>query len=172
MVHPCLISHGVSFAYKMSPSGDHVLVVGKGKITTDECISLVRRILSDPRHQPDATGLIDLRKATYELKHPAEIIRIAKALESFHSVLKNNIAIVAKRAMLFPAEILSLHVRATKHIGIRVFLNLTAAKNFCMWPGLPTAEWCGLPKQEMAWKSGRQRQQSQYAPENKAHPPG
>jgi hypothetical protein len=129
----------MSFAYKLSPSGDHVLVVGKGKITTDECISLVRRILSDPRHQPDATGLIDLRKATYELKHPAEIIRIAKALESFHSVLKNNIAIVAKRAMLFPAEILSLHARMTKHIGIRVFLNLTAAKNFCMWPGFPGA---------------------------------
>ncbi len=98
---------------------------------------MVRRILSDPRHHPNATGLIDLRNATYELKNPAEIIRIAKALESFHSVLKNNIAIVAKRAMLFPAEILSLHARATKHIGIRVFLNLTAAKNYCMWTGLP-----------------------------------
>ena len=140
----------------MSSSGDHVLVVGKGKITTDECITLVRRILTDPRHRPNATGLIDLRNATYDLKHPSEIIRIAKTLESFHSVLKNNVAIVAKRATLFPAEILSLHVRATKHIGIRVFLNLTAAKNYCMGKGLPPSTFASsFPRQFRGTESAR-----------------
>lgn len=126
----------MSFSYRISPSGNHVQVVGRGKVTTDDCIGIIKRVLSDPRNHPHSTGLIDLRNATYEFKDQAEVIRTAKALESFHSVLKNHIAIVAKRATLFPAEILSLHVRATKHIGIRVFLNINAAKHYCKgeWP--------------------------------------
>ena len=121
----------MSFAYKISRSGDHVLVVGKGEITTDECLGVVRRILSDPRHCPNATGLVDLRHATYEFGNPSEVIRIAEALESFHAVIKNHIAIIAKGTTLFPAELFSLHARATKHIGIRVFLTFAAAKNYC-----------------------------------------
>ncbi|MEI6564059.1 MAG: hypothetical protein WCO42_07120 [bacterium] len=121
----------MGFAYEISQSGNHVQVVGTGKITTAECIGLVERVMSDPRHRPDSTALIDLRDAIYEPKDMAEVIQISTALEAFHYVLKDNIAIVARQSTLFPAEIFSTHVREAINIRIRVFVDMDAAEEFC-----------------------------------------
>lgn len=121
----------MSFVYQISPSGDHVHVVGTGKITTDNCIRIVGRVLSDPRCLPDSTALIDLSEAVYSYKNEQEVIRIAKALEEGKDLLKNRIAIVAKHATLFPVEIFSLYMREITHINVRVFLSLTSAMDYC-----------------------------------------
>jgi len=121
----------MSFVYQISPSGGHIKAVGTGKITTNDCIGIIKRVLTDPHCTPDSTAVIDLSDAVYSYKNEKEVIRIAKALEAGKALLKNRIAIVAKRATLFPAEIFSLYMRKITHIKIRVFLNLTSAKNYC-----------------------------------------
>jgi hypothetical protein len=121
----------MSFDYQISPSGDHVSVVGTGKITTDSCIRIIGNILSDPRCRPDSTALIDLSDAVYSYNDEQEVIRVAKALEAGKDLLKNRIAIVAKQATLFPVEIFSLYMREISHINVRVFLSLTSAMDYC-----------------------------------------
>lgn len=120
----------MAFTYEISPSGNHLQIVGTGKITTIDCIGLVERVMSDPRCRPDSTALIDLRDVTYEHKDKAEVIQISTALKVFHSMLRNNIAIIANRATLFPAEILSTHVREATNVRIRVFVDIEAAEAF------------------------------------------
>ena len=100
-------------------------------ITTANCMGVIERVMSDPRCRPDATALIDLSGATGLPVDRGDIIQIANAVEAFHSRMGNRIAIVAKRAMLFPAEIFSLHVREAVHVGIRVFVDPSAAEDFC-----------------------------------------
>ena len=121
----------MELVYQISPSGNHIQVVGKGKITTNDCIGIIERVLSDPRCRSDSTALIDLSDAVYTYKDEKEVIRIAKALVAGKALLKNRIAIVAKQVTLFPAEILSLYMREFTHIKIRVFINLTSAIDYC-----------------------------------------
>lgn len=121
----------MAFTYEISPSGDHVHVIGTGDVTTDNCIGIIERVLSDPRCRPDSTALIDLSDAVYKHGNDAEAVRIAKALEAFEPMLQNNIAVVAKKGTLFPAEIFCLHVRQAKQIRIRVFTELAAAEAYC-----------------------------------------
>jgi len=121
----------MSLAYKISPSGEHVRIVGTGGITTNDCIGMVKRVLSNPRRRPNATALIDLRAATYKSHHPAEVIDIAMSLATFHSKIKNHIAIVATQSTIFPAEIFATYLRKVTHLGIRVFADIAAAKAFC-----------------------------------------
>ena len=121
----------MAFVYQISPSGDHVKAVGTGKISTDDCIGIIKRVLTDPHCNPDSTALIDLSGAVFTYKAEKEVIRIAKALESGKKLLKNRIAIVAKQATLFPAEILSLYMRQSLDIQIRVFTSIQAGKAFC-----------------------------------------
>ncbi|MEI8138658.1 MAG: hypothetical protein WCI03_02185 [bacterium] len=124
----------MSFAYKILKSGEHVRIVVSGKITQKECKMVIKRVMSDPHRHSGSTALIDLRDATYERGDKAEVIDIAKALETFHSLLKNHIAIVAMRSTLFYAEIFAAHVRAATHAGIRVFVDISAAESFCKHP--------------------------------------
>ena len=121
----------MSFVYEISPSGDHIRAVGTGKITTNDCIGIIKRVLTDPLCTPASTALIDLSDAVYTYHDRTEVIRIAKALEAGKDLLKNRIAIVAKRSTLLPAEVFSLYMREFTHIKIRVFLNLTSALNYC-----------------------------------------
>ena len=121
----------MSLAYEITALGDHVRIVGTGRITTKDCIGVVEHVLHDPRCRPDSTALVDLRDATYDPSEQAEIIDIAKAMESFPTMLKNNIAIVAKQSTIFLAEILSTYLRQVANIGIRVFVDITAAEAFC-----------------------------------------
>ena len=121
----------MSFTYTLWPSGEHVRIVGTGRITTNECIELVQRVMSDPRRQSDATALIDIRDVSYDFRDKKDVVLIAKALEEFQLSLKNNIAIIAQKSTLFPAEIFCLHVRGVTNIGIRVFVDMDAAKAFC-----------------------------------------
>jgi hypothetical protein len=116
----------MSLAYKISPSGEHVRIVGTGGITTNDCIGMVKRVLSNPSRRPNATALIDLRAATYKPHHPAEVIDIAMALATFHSQIKNHIAIVATQSTIFPAEIFATYLRQVTHLGIRVFVSAGA----------------------------------------------
>lgn len=119
------------FVYKISPSGHHIRVVGTGRITTTNCISILGEVLSDPRCLPHSTALIDLSGAAYVHKDKMEVIKIAKAMEAGKALLKNRIAIVAKHAELFPAEILSLYLREMSDIRIRVFTDIDAGEAFC-----------------------------------------
>jgi len=121
----------MSFVYRISPSGNHVEVVGTGRLTTRECIGLVNRILSDPRRHSNATALIDLRDATYRPRSLSDVIKIAQSVGAFHSLLSNNIAIVAQRSTLFLAEILSTAIRKATRVSIKVFVELSAARKFC-----------------------------------------
>jgi hypothetical protein len=120
----------MSLAYEISQSGDQVRVVGKGKITTRECIGLIKHVMTDRRCHLDAMALVDLRDATYETHDLAEVVDIARTLEKFASRLKSHIAIVARQSLLLPTEILATHVRKATHAGIRVFVDLAAAKSF------------------------------------------
>jgi len=121
----------MGFSYTISLSGNHIQIVGIGEITTLDCIEEIERVMSDPRCRPDSTALIDLRDATYKPRTQEEVIHIAEVLEMFSSMMQNNIAIVARRATLFPAEILSSHVRKAIDVKIRVFVDLAAAEAFC-----------------------------------------
>jgi hypothetical protein len=116
---------------KIIQSGNHMRIVVGGKITTDDCIGLIEQVMSDPHRDPDSTALIDLLNATYDFRDKTDVIRIAHALEAFQSLLKNNIAIVARKCTLFPSDIFGLHVRKTTNLGIRVFVDIAAAEAFC-----------------------------------------
>ena len=120
----------MALAYEISPSGDQVRVVGNGPITTAECIKMVEHVMADPRCRLDAKALVDLRHATYAPEEQAEVIDIAKVLETFASRLKSHIAIVARQSLLLPAEILATHVRRATHTAIRVFVDVAAAEAF------------------------------------------
>jgi len=124
----------MKYSYKLIRSGDHVRIVVSGKITPKECKRVIKRVMSDPKRHSDSTAIIDLRAATYEYEDKAAVIEIARALEGFHAMLKNHIAIVALRSTLFYAEIFALHVRAATNAGIRVFVDMAAAEAFCMNP--------------------------------------
>jgi len=124
----------MQFDYKFMRSGEHVRIAISGKITSHECQGLIERVMCDPLLHPNSTALIDLRDATYEHEAKAEVVDIATALETFHSTLKNNIAIVAMRSTLFYAEIFSAHVGAATNVGIKVFVDIAAAEAFCMVP--------------------------------------
>lgn len=121
----------MDFTCKILQSGDHMRIVVCGKITADDCIGLIEQVMSAPQRHLDSTALIDLRNATYDFRDKTDVIRIAHALEAFQSLLKNNIAIVAQKCTLFPAEIFCLHIRETTNLGIRVFVDITAAETFC-----------------------------------------
>ena len=120
----------MSLAYEISPSGDQVRVVGKGRMTADDFVDVIEHVIADPRNRPDSSALVDLRNATYKADNLVDVICIAKALETFHFVLQNKIAIVAKQSLLFPAEVVATHVRKTAHVAIRVFVDLAAAEAF------------------------------------------
>lgn len=123
--------------YEISRSGDHIKIVGTGEITTADCIRIIECVMSDPRCRPDSTALIDLSDATYAPSDRREVIHIAEALKMFSFMMKNNIAIVARRATLFPAEILSSHIRRAINVRMRVFVDLAAAEAFCGMPITP-----------------------------------
>ena len=106
-------------------------VVAKGIVTTTDCIKVITRVLADPLRHTIATGLVDLRKAVYRHGDEAEVVRIARVLKAQRSIIRGNVAIVAQRGTLFPAEIFSLHVRDMTDIRIRVFTDLAAAEAFC-----------------------------------------
>ncbi len=126
----------MSLTYEISPAGDRVRIVGKEKMTTRACVRLAERVLTDPRCRADSTALIDLRDAVYEPKDLTEVLDIGREMDKFHSKLKNNIAIVAKRSMLFPAELLCTYIRKATSVGIRVFVDAAAAEEFCAAPNV------------------------------------
>ena len=105
-------------------------VIGTGQFTTADCVGLVKRVMADPRNRPESSALIDLRNATYHSDNLAEVIDIATALETFYSLLKTKIAIVAKQSLLLPAEVVATHVRTATHAVIRVFVDVAAAEAF------------------------------------------
>ena len=121
----------MSLAYRVSRSEDQVYLVGKGRVTAADCIGVVKRVLADSRCHPESTALIDLREAIYETSDMSDIIRVAKSIEKLASMFKNNVAIVAKGALIFPAELLASHVRNLAYIPMKVFADLAAAKAFC-----------------------------------------
>lgn len=129
----CIVDYKsrMSIAYQISPSGHHIQVVGSGRVTTQGIIRVIRRIFSDPLFHPDSTALIDLHEAVYLYKNDRDVMKVALALEKNKTLLGNRIAIVAKQATLFPAEVLSLYMRTTTHARIRVFISLAAAMRYC-----------------------------------------
>ena len=133
-------------AYKIMQTGNHMRVVVSGVITPDECIGMVERVVSDPLRHLDSTALIDLRSATYLISNRKDVIRIASALETFHSVLRNNIAIVAPQCTLFPAGLVSAHVRSAMDGGIKIFPDMKSAEAFCREETGPEShqdhKWC------------------------------
>ncbi|MEI8122771.1 MAG: STAS/SEC14 domain-containing protein [bacterium] len=117
--------------YIISPSGNHVQIVGIGRITTRDCVGLVKHIVADIHRHSDATALVDLRNAFYRPKNLGEIGEIVKAVKAFHSGIHSKIAIVAKRSTLFLAELFSAAMRRTTPVSIKVFVDVAAAETFC-----------------------------------------
>ena len=137
----------MSLTYKISRFEDQVYLVGKGRLTAADCIGVVKRVLADPHCHPESTALIDLREAIYETSDMSDIIRVAKSIEKMASLFKNNVAIVARGAIIFPAELLAFHVRNLACIRIKVFADLAAAKAFCRKGRLSweaTVKGCGI----------------------------
>lgn len=132
------VSGAMSLTYRISPSGDRLRIVGKGRITTPGFIRIVGRVLSSPRHRTDATVLVDLRNATHRPNDKTGVIDMARELGHFNPVLKGNIAIVVGPSLAFPAEILAAHLREAMHVAIRVFIDLTAAEAYCWGTGHPS----------------------------------
>jgi len=121
----------MSLNYIISPSGNHVQIVGIGRITTRDCVGLVKHIVADIHRHSDATALVDLRNAFYRPRNLGEIGEIVKAVKAFHSEIHSNIAIVAKRSTLFLAELFSAAMRRTTPVSIKVFVDVAAAETFC-----------------------------------------
>jgi hypothetical protein len=121
----------MSLTYTISESGNHLTVVGTGKVTSEHCIELLKVILQDPLCRPEQTALLDMRKATFPDLESAGIIALAKLIEEFSDVFKTHVAIVAKSTALLSAELLSTHVRNAKNISIRVFVDHAAALDYC-----------------------------------------
>jgi len=122
----------MSLTYKINDCGSHVSIVARGKVTAEQCVAFVRRLVKDPHCRPDQTALIDFRNAVFQSRKPGDILDIARTIESIEYLCRNKIAIVARSATLFTAELMSLHIRRAKHISIRVFLDLAAAKSYCL----------------------------------------
>jgi hypothetical protein len=121
----------MAYTYKISPRGEHVQIVGIGEVNTAECIDIITRVITDPCCRSDSTAIIDLRDAVYVAKDRSEVIQIASTMEACVAFLRSNIAIVASRGTLFPAELLARHVREAAKVNIRVFVDLDAAEAFC-----------------------------------------
>lgn len=121
----------MALSYTILPQENQIRIVGVGRLTTDDCIGMIHRVMSDPLCTFESSALVDLRSATYEPKDMVEVIRIATTLEAFHSMLGSHIAIVARRSTLFLAEIFSAHVRTAANVAIKVFVELSAAEAFC-----------------------------------------
>lgn len=121
----------MSLRYTIPESGDLVRVVGTGLITTRQCMKVLDRIMSDPRHRAESAAVVDLRKAVYKPGNLSEVLDIAKTMHAVRAMLKGRIAIVAERTTILPAEIVSSHLRKVAGIGIRVFADVAAAKAFC-----------------------------------------
>lgn len=119
------------FVYDISSPERHVRVVGRGAVTTEQCIEAVYRIISDPKCLPDYTALVDVRELDYVTKDDGEIIQVAQAIEALKNHCRNNIAIVARGYLLFTAELLAAHVRNAEHINMRVFWDAASAEEFC-----------------------------------------
>ena len=118
--------------YRILHDGNHVQIVGTDDISPGEFIGLVKALTSDPCRQPESTALIDLRKATYAPVDNEKVIQIALVLEAYPALLRNRIAIVARKSTLFAAEVFSAHVRAVANVEIRVFVDFKAAEVFCL----------------------------------------
>ena len=125
------VSANMPLIYRISPSGHHVRIVGTGTLTTRDCITLIRRVLSDTHRAPDASAFVDLRDATYNPMNLEDVITIAREVRAFHSRIRNNVAIVARRSTLFLAELLSEAIRKTFDLSIRVFVDASAARAYC-----------------------------------------
>jgi hypothetical protein len=121
----------MSLTYTINESGNHLTVIGTGKVTSENCIDLLKVILQDPRCLPEQTALLDMRKATFPGLESAGIIALAKLIEEFSDVFKMHVAIVAQSTALLSAELLSTHVRNAKDINIRVFVDVDAALDYC-----------------------------------------
>ncbi len=121
----------MALSYTILPRENQIRIVGVGRLTTDDCIGMIRRVMSDPLCNFEASALVDLRAATYEPQDMVDVIRIATTLEGFHAMLGSNIAIVARRSTIFFAEIFSAHVRTAANVAIKVFVEISAAEAFC-----------------------------------------
>ena len=123
----------MSLTYQIDVAANHVQVVGKGRVTVESCIKMIKRILADPRCNPRQTALLDLRQATFFSRKDGDILDVARQIESVDAMFRGDVAIVARSTTLFVAELLAfhVHVRVAKHIRIRVFLDLAAALAFC-----------------------------------------
>lgn len=119
----------MSFTYTFPDGTIGARIVGRGKTTVEDCQVLLKRVLADPRHHPETPALIDIRDASYA-GAVAELLELAGTMENMACELKGNIAIVAKGATLFVAELLAAHVREMEHVNIRVFVSMAAAKKF------------------------------------------
>ena len=119
----------MAFTYSFPVGTNCTRIVGQGKTTMADCSAVLKRVLADPRCQPESAALIDIRNAIYT-GTAMEILELANSMESMAFQFKGNIAIVAKGATLFAAELLAAHVRAMENVKIRVFVNMAAAETF------------------------------------------
>lgn len=121
----------MAFSYSIPASANRVNVVARGRIAPADCLALVLDILGDPHYDPDSTALVDVRNASYDLKNMEGVPELAEALRKLDSVFSQHIAIVARKSMLFPAEVFAACVRKATNAPIKVFMNIQAAEQYC-----------------------------------------
>jgi hypothetical protein len=118
--------------YRVSPDDEQAHIVGHGKVTTTDCIRVIKALRADPLFDSHFNVLADVRGITYEPAEHSEILQIATSVEMAEPIVTGNVAIIAKGALLFTAVLLATHIRTSRPINVRVFSDPVSAQAFCM----------------------------------------
>jgi hypothetical protein len=121
----------MTIRYRVSRSGEQVCVLAQGKVSTLDCLNLLKKVRADVNVHAASTAVIDLRNAVYTAPDKSDLLKISKALAHMKALLKNNVALVAKGDLILFAELLATQARTLSHIPMRVFADIRAAKAFC-----------------------------------------
>ena len=129
----------MEFVFSISPVEEHVHVTGCGNVDVAACLSLLRRLTTDPAFRPHFSILIDAREVSYTPLRAADLVEVADALSAWRDRFTGPIAVLTRGATLLAAEALATLVRVPGHIRMRVFVDLIAAASYCELRTAPTS---------------------------------
>lgn len=116
--------------YAVSEAKEQIHVLGRGEVSTSDCVAMIEALSADPLFAPHLNVLADIRELTYAPGEDSELLKIADSISESPPPFKGSIAIVAKGALLFSAVLIATRVRARTPINIKVFPDPTAAQAF------------------------------------------
>ncbi len=119
------------FVHTVFREEQHVLLVGKGKVTASVFADAARQVAEDPAYLPHFTVLVDAREVVHTPENEAQVLEMAKVMADLKASFQNNVAIVARGSLLLMAATLVALVRKVTSIKMRVFVDMAAAEAFC-----------------------------------------